>query len=157
MSPRTNIHKEQLEIFKDFISYLISEYKDQLVENNCSESFIFKLVTKHSKDTKLNSHLKILTNVIDSFTTKLAYDIENEIIIDFIIEYFKISKKKVILSPNFLSRTLEKLIEFLQNESRYLTFFSPLHNFMSDEGSLEINQSTKIRTVTEIEKQKLKV
>ena len=87
MSSKTSIQQERKVIFKDFISFIISEYRNQLVENNCSDLFISKLL-RSKKNTKLNSHLKIIKNIVDSFTEKLAPDIKDEIIIGFVIEYF---------------------------------------------------------------------
>ena len=155
MSSKTSIQQERKVIFKDFISFIISEYRNQLVENNCSDLFISKLL-RNKKNTKLNSHLKIIKNIVDSFTEKLAPDIKDEIIIGFVIEYFNNSNKKVILSSNFLNGALKKLIAFLENDTKYFTYFSPLHNFKSNLESININKSTKIRRVTNTEKQKMK-
>ena len=85
---------------------MISEYKDEIVENNCTDSIMIKLVNeKNSKNSKLNSHLERLKSTIRSSNKELPQGIEEEIIIDFLIEYFKQSKKRTFFAQKIFEKT----------------------------------------------------
>lgn len=156
MQTRTKIQTEQLTVFKNFISHIISEYKNDIVQNKFSDKFIVNLIHKKSKeDEKLNSYLKILKNTIRTTQKELSYEIEDDILVDFVIEYFKNSNKRPILSMNFLEKTFDSLDKFLKNDSKFLYYFSTIHNFNSNTDKITINTSTKIRKITENEKRRI--
>ena len=86
MQTRTSVLKERLEIFESFLMHVISEYKDEITKNNCSDSAIITLVAgKNSKNSKLKKHLEMLKNTIRSSNKNLAYGIEEEIIIKLMV------------------------------------------------------------------------
>ena len=152
MQTRTSVLKERLEIFESFLMHVISEYKDEIAKNNCSDSDIIALVAgKNSKNSKLKKHLEMLKNTIRSSNKNLAYGIEEEIIINFLVDYFKKSKKKIFFARKMFETTLQELAEYLDNDSKYIYYFSPIHNFKSDYKSIQINQITKIRQVSDTE------
>jgi len=156
MQTRTKIQTEQLTVFKNFISHVISEYKNDIVQSKFSAKFIDDLIHKKPKeDEKLNSYVKILKNIIRTTQKELSYEIEHDIIADFVIEYFKNSDKRPILSRNFLEKTFDSLNKFLENDSRYLYYFSTIHNFKLNTDEITINGSTKIRKITENEKRRI--
>ena len=144
--------KERLEIFESFLMHVISEYKDEIAKNNCSDSDIITLVAgKNSKNSKLKKHLEMLKNTIRSSDKNLSYRLEEEIIIDFLVDYFKKSKKKIFFARKIFETVLQELTEYLDNDSKYIYYFSPIHNFKSDYESIQINQITKIRQDSDTE------
>ena len=152
MQTRTSFLKERLEIFESFLMHVISEYKDEIAKNNCSNSDIIALVAgKNSKNSKLKKHLEMLKNTIRSSGKNLSDRIEEEIIIDFLVDYFKKSKKKIFFARKIFETVLQELTEYLDNDSKYIYYFSPIHNFKSDFESIQINQITKIRQVSDTE------
>ena len=128
---------------------MISEYKNEIAENNCSDSDIIALIS--GKNSKLKRHLEMLKNTIRNSNKNLSYGIEEEIIIDFLVAYFKKSKKQIFFARKMFETVLQELTEYLVNDSKYVYYFSPIHNFKSDYKSIQINQITKIRQVSDTE------
>lgn len=144
MSAHVKTTQVRLEIFKNFIKNCIDKFDADPSNIITSKTFQIEIF-----NDVINNHKKLLKNIINSISSKDTSFDDLEHIQDFVREYFKNETK---WNSFYFKKTFNAFKEFLNNDIKYIYYFTPIYNLKGNFNEFDIDEITKIRKIRDYEK-----